>query len=246
MELNQATLQEKAIHLFDQMQRIVEDRTTPIIEAYHNDFYDIDRKFLELAFAANSTYLFLLHPNGTYLGRIGVVPIHRDTMYASLKVYEKAHPMERMELFSIDVDVQGNSVVEKIDFKEGYHLIDSKRSYQFTNNVLSSRGAEIASIDATMIRGATGLPIGEVRITTIGDTLLTREQAIAAELYGSALIADQSGLFTPVKLRQINGINTDQVTPAITIPAVTRGQYSNQQADSDDGHAPSSRQRERA
>lgn len=220
-----AELTEQATALFDQMQRIVEERSKPVIESYSIDFYKYDKEILGDKFAPNSRYLWLLHPNGSHLGRIGVLPDEWDQMNAVLNVYINAHSPERMELHSIVVNAAGKASIKKIDFTEGHRLI-AQKDYHMDGTSLINGKNKIASIDAKLVSVGPGEYEGRTNITTVDGHSLSREQIIAAVMTSAEIVTKQSGsLFTRLKNIQVNGVDVDDVLPLLGIPTVVAGMY---------------------
>lgn len=225
MEPNLSEISTQAVALFDKMQRIVEARATPVIESYHKDFYEYDRLILADKFSANARYLWLIHPCGSHLGRIGVVPDHRDMMKAVLNCYANAHAPERMELNFIETNAMGQARIRKINFEDGHKLLQQK-DYHTQGNALMHGENRVALIDVKLASGRPGEYAGYVNITSAGAQSLNRQEMIAAVMTSAAMVADQSGsLFTAIKSIQIDGKDADDVLQVIDIPEVVQGQY---------------------
>lgn len=226
MDINQQSdVTSQATALFDKMHQIVEARAVPVIECYHKDFYEIDRLILNNRFSGNARYLWLLHPNGTHFGRIGVVPDNRDMMKAALNCYVNAHAPERMELHLIETNAQGQAHIRKISFQDGHDLL-SKKDYHAEGNALMRGKTRVALIDTKLASGRPGEYSGYVKISSAGAMPLNREEMIAAIMTSATQVTDLSGsLHTPTKSIQIDGKEVEDVLEPIEIPEVIRGRY---------------------
>lgn len=224
MAESHAQLHEAAASLFSAMQRIVEDRAVPIIEAYHKDFYELDRKILGSIFAFGGQYLWLQHPCGTHMGLIGVLPSTETSMQNVLSVYEHSYPPERMELHHIVVSPQGEATLSKIDFAQGRQLMRDLRSTYAMHGVnLCRKGVPIAEIAVRMedhIRPNRGY---FVRIESTAP--LGRLDAYAASMYAHQMMVRKSDCFARSLEVLVNGRPMNDLYPEIEIPAVQQGAY---------------------
>jgi len=217
------TSNQPAIDLCDKMQRIVEERPAPLITAHHADFYEVDRSTLASQFSPNARFLWLLHPNGTHLGRIGVLRASNDFMKSVLNCYVNAHDPDRMELYSIESDSTGAARIRRVTFDEGHELL-RRCDYDLTGDTLFKTGAPIGTV-AVEVRHAGQVASGHVSIRLTGPEPLVREHAIAALMLASAEVAAKSGLFTPLHSIEVNGQDIDEVFPDFVIPELQPGRF---------------------
>jgi hypothetical protein len=215
----------KAAALFAKMQQVVEDVERPVMESYERDFYEHDRASMSEHFAPNSRFLWLLHPNGSHLGRVGVVPDKRDMMQAVLKSYVSAHPMRKMALYAIHVDGQGESKIKSISFETGHEMV-RKKDYQMVSDTLMRGNEKIANIDVQLVGAGPGQYHGHAKIDSLQSTPLSREQMIAAVMNASAVLTDKVGsLFSALKKVTIDGQDLDVALPSLSIAPLVKGAF---------------------
>lgn len=214
-----------AIELLEKMQRIVEDRQIPIMESYQKDFYVMDKNIIAEHFTPNSRFLWLMHPCGSHLGRIGVLPDEKDMMKAVLNTYVNSYDARRMELNAIDIDGNGEAKIKKIGFSEGHNLL-AKKDFEIVGNSLFNQKNKIATIDVKL-SGQGGQYYGHAKITSINEQApLDRSQTLAAVMMSSYSAATQSGsLFTSLKSIEIDGKDLYVEMAALDIPDLSIGKY---------------------
>lgn len=235
----------QATALFDQMQRIIEIRPTPLIESHHDDFYQIDRAILADKFSANARFLWLLHPCGTHLGRIGVLPEKADHMKAALNVYRPDTSPDKMELYCIETDAIGHARIQRIDANEGHRQI-AQTGYTMEGDAMTKGGVKLALISTTVSRPQSMEYSGSARITAMTDDVLSREQLVAATMLAQAAVESLQDKFTRLKSILIDNHGANDLSK-LTIPEVVQGHYApaiSQKAHEDD--APVEMPRERA
>lgn len=242
MAENRAQAGAAAASLFVAMQRIVEDRAVPVIEGYHQDFYNLDREILGASFAPGGQYLWLQHPCGTHMGMIGVLPADETGMQNVLKVYEHSYAPERMELHHITVSPDGDARLSKIDFAKGRQLIrDLSSTYTMHGVSMHRKGVPVAEISVRMeeqIRPNRGY---YVHIQSVAP--LNRLDAYAASMHAHQQVVRKSDCFARSLGVLVNGQPMDELYPVIQIPPVTRGTYAPGMAAAVQESAPQERQR---
>ncbi len=211
------------------MQAILEDRATPIVEAYQADFYDLDREALQSLFAPGMKLLWLLHPCGTHLGEVGILHPDHSQMHAALKTYRGSHMASRMELHLIELQEQapGGDVganIRQITLDAGFSMIRSAGTrYAMRGDALTKDGLAIASISVKA-----GNPFGPGRgyRTHVGShDVLSKMDAIAARMHACQIAAERAGQFTSELACLVNGSAFDEQYPPIHISPVIQGRF---------------------
>lgn len=232
MNYDQATLDKQATAMFDAMQRVLEDRSKPIVEAYTKDFYQLDRDRVAALFAPGGEYLWLLHPCGTHFGMIGILPAERTSMAAVIDTYAGSYAAERMEMHHIQVDANGETSMKQVRMWEATNLIQARATkFLMRGCTLYSRGkwqhpdgdiplAQV-SVKVTSRQG------DHTYISKVdsGDRPLTRLQALAATMHAEMAATKLSDLFLKCQERLVNGVDLDTLFPAANIPETEPGKY---------------------
>ena len=223
----------QATAMFDAMQRVLEDRDTPIVQSYQDDFYKHDRNAVAQSFAPGAEYLWLLHTNGTHFGMIGVLPVKETFMHAVVKGCPSMYRPESMELHHIKVHPNGETMINKVDTHDQSALLESWRpKVVMRGNTLhkttasysdldKSRLAEI-SVKMTPINTANRAYISKIET---GERVLTRFEAMAAAMHAESSAVQLSDLFVKCEERLINGIDFEQAFPSAQIPEAEPGKY---------------------
>lgn len=221
-----SALNTKANQMFSQMQSILENRATPIVESYHDDFYVGDRSTLASQFAPNSRYLWLLHPCGSHFGRIGVLPPEDTYMSGALHAYESAYAPARMELHLLEVNSVGEMRSKKISFREGHaaiqrsdYRIEGREPSVIIRHANESEGA-LGAVHVKVEAIGPGCYGSHVNVTTNGTA--RREDLVALCQIGGRIAAKCTGsLLAPIRSINIDGKPSEIALPdAVIEPAI--------------------------
>lgn len=214
------------VSIFAEMQRIVERRQTPVMEAYLDDFYDLDRSNLGRLYAPGGNYLWLQHPCGSHFGMIGVFPATDTYINSVLEVYGHSYSPERMELHHIAVGADGDTIINKITNEKGRQLVRELGSaFRMDGALLYKRSEVIAEINVRVENNFQSSMRGYyARIES--DHPLSRLDAYAAVMYAERAGNKRAGTFLPSLERLYNGRPFDEVYPVAVIPPVERGLFS--------------------
>ncbi len=216
--------------LFQKMQSILEDRATPLVEAYHGDFYDLDRDTLQSLFAPGMKLLWLLHPCGTHLGEVGILHPDHSHMHAAVKTYRDSHVANRTELHLIEIQdsLQGgevNASIRQVSLDAAMSLFrPAATRYAMRGDVLTKDLAGVASIAVKA-----GNPLGPdqgYRTHITSERALSRLDAIAASIHARRIAADRSGQFSAELSCMVNGCDFDEIYPKVQIAPVVQGAFS--------------------
>lgn len=212
--------------LFAEMQCIVEHRRVPVMEAYLEDFYDLDRANLSGVYAPGGNYLWLLHPCGSHFGMIGVFSAEDTHMNSVLEVYGHSYSPERMELHHIAVAADGGTKINKITNEKGRQLV-RELSYAFVMDGLHlyKHREAIAEISVRVENDFQSNMRGYyARIES--ERPLSRLDAYASVMHAERAATKRAGMFIPPLERCFNGKPFDEVYPVATIAPVERGLFS--------------------
>lgn len=227
MTVIDAALTTSANHLFREMQKIVESRPTPLVEAYHSDFYKIDREILGSLIAPGGQLLWLLHPCGTHLGEVGILQGKDSYMSAVLKTYSTSYEAERLELYSISLADQAaggqfKTIVRPITIEAGQSLLRATTGrYTMRNESLTKGGEAIATVSVRLgdpIRSESGY-----MTQIVSGKPMSRLDAIAAGMHANRIAATLAGRFVRELSCTVNGQPFDALYPRVEITPVVRG-----------------------
>ncbi len=233
MNKDRNLLDAQASAMFDSMQQLLENRETPIVESYLQDFYKIDRATVGELFTPGGDYLWLLHPCGTHFGMIGVLPARDTFMRAAIKTYETSYPEERMALYHIKVSNDGAAKISPLTLKQGARLIDDHapkfemQGHSLHRLARSAQGIEAASLAQVSVKMSPANQANRSFVAKIdsGGRDLTRLEAMAAAMHAELAATKMSDLFIKCEDRFLNGKPLDEIFPPARIAEVEPGKY---------------------
>lgn len=219
---------ERAERLFTRMQRLFEERDVPIVKFNQDDFYVVDKGILEATLSDGATFLWLIHPNGTHLGRIGVIEPGMTVMKRVLDWYRSQHPIPQLELYKISISPGFDAEIEKIDIDTGILLASEKpddSKYDFSDSTLFKNNAPLFKIKSAIYREVAVL-VGNNSIQSVDSEYMpTREDIIVACLHGESAIHQLTRSFCKASPARINGAELFSVFSPLVIPEPTPGKY---------------------
>lgn len=95
-------------------------------QSYVDDFYKRDVGYLNDQYAPGASFLWLIHPCGTHLGRIDAGRWSDQLMSAAAASYLTSYGEDRLQLHLIDVSAQGEAKFSKITFAQLDKLVERR------------------------------------------------------------------------------------------------------------------------
>lgn len=216
-----ASLTTSADLLYREMQKIFESRPAPLTESCIEDFYKLDREALGAAIAPGGKWLWLLHPSGTHLGEVGILPEADSVMSAALKTYGASHAKDSLALYSISlakdvVDGRFKAAVRPITIEAGQsQLRSSSGQYRMQKEALLKEGKSIATVSVRA--NEFFRPDRGYSASIVSEAPLSRLDAIAARTYANRIAATMAGRFVSDVTCTVDGEAFDESFPPIVI-----------------------------
>jgi hypothetical protein len=188
--------------IFDRLKNIVEHPAFPWLTAYRNDFYKIDRDYLQSTAAPGSRYMWIVRDSGCHLVRLGV---HRR-QHAELEAVLETTAESAMQIYLVD-----ENHVTEIDVKRA-HLELGKYDYRVEGSIVYKGDFPIAGMYLTLTPWKDGQrPSGTVQYVHRAP-YLSLKTLIALHMIAEGEVQEQShSLFTPTTLVALEGQNLIEV-----------------------------------
>lgn len=204
--------------LFNAMEAIVRAPGYPFLQAYQDDFYKLDRDYLDQFYTVGSSFIWIVRENGTHLHPVGVDEKFNECLEAVFSSYNETS----LDIFSIH-----RGELKRITMKKARDVM-SHPHYETVRGVVSRLKVPIAAINVLVDYR------DQTRYTSaVITSFRENERRSLDELIALQVIAEcecvrvTQSLFTQVGLITLDGVDIDetirlakaQATPMLRLAA---------------------------